>query len=208
MAAWRPISLANYPFAQRNDQASFLSQGNERVGRNHALLGVMPANEGFEATDAVARNIDHWLVVEFEFAGGKRPAQIILQGALRLHLRVHVRLEEAKRAASIGLGSVECQIRVPHEFVVGHSIVRPHRDAHAGADDDLMTFNLVGCTHRLDDPVRKRGGVSWPSDGNLQNREFIAAHTRDRVGLSHQPPEPTGYQSQELIARGDDPAYH
>ena len=51
--------------------------------------------------------IDDGLVVELELAGRQRLAQVVLHGAPHLHLRVHLRLEEAVGAAPVALGAVE-----------------------------------------------------------------------------------------------------
>ena len=80
---------------------------------------MMPANESLEAGDLVAREIDHRLVVEFELAAGERLAQIAFQRAARLHLRVHLPLEEAERAAPIALGAIEGKIGVAQDLDLG-----------------------------------------------------------------------------------------
>ena len=105
---------------------------------------MVPADQGLEAADLVALEIDDRLVVELELAGRQRLAQVVLQGAPRLHLRVHLRLEEAEGAAAVALGAVERQVGVAHQLVGLVAVRRADGDADAGADHHLLAVDLVG----------------------------------------------------------------
>ena len=95
---------------------------------------MVPAQQRLEAADLVAREVDERLVVELELAVGQRLAQIDLQLAARLHVGVHVRLEEAVDAAPLGLGPVEGEIGVLEQLVGIGAVARRDGDADAGAD--------------------------------------------------------------------------
>ena len=116
--------LPDHPFADRHDEADLLGERDERAGRHHAVLGMVPADQRLEAADLVAREIDDGLVVQLELAGRQRLAQVVLQRAARLHLRVHLRLEEAVGAAAVALGAVERQIGVPDQLVGARPVRR------------------------------------------------------------------------------------
>ena len=55
------------------------ASGMKCAGRDHALLGMAPADEGLEAADLVAREIEDRLVVQLELAGRERLAQVVFQ---------------------------------------------------------------------------------------------------------------------------------
>ena len=138
--------------------------------------------------------------MELELACRQRLAQIVLHGPALLHLRVHVGLEEAVGAAPVVLGAVERQVRIAHQLVGCEPVGRADGDADAGADDDLAALELVGLAHRLDDALRKRRGVGRLVDRHLQDRELVAAHARDRIGLAHQRAQAAGGILQQLVA--------
>ena len=87
------------------------------AGRDQPLLRMIPAYQGLESADLVARQIDHRLIVEFELAGRQRLAQILLHDAAGLHLQVHRRLEEAEGAAAIAFRPVQRKVRIAQQPV-------------------------------------------------------------------------------------------
>src|SRR6266581_1716147 len=50
------------PFAERVDHADFLSQGNESIGWNDAVLGVSPAHQRLDGTGLSGRQVHNGLV--------------------------------------------------------------------------------------------------------------------------------------------------
>src|SRR6185369_13545084 len=146
-------SLTDCPFPERDNQPNLLCQGYERTRCDHAPCGMMPTNEGLKAADLVAREIHDRLIVKLELSGEQCFAQIIFQGAPLLHLRVHLRLEEAKRAAPIALGPVEGKVRIAYDLLGADPISRTNGDADASTDDDLMSVNVIRLAYRTDYPV-------------------------------------------------------
>ena len=162
---------------------------------------MIPADQSFEAADGVVGKIDDRLVVQLEFPGRQRPAQILLHNATGLHLQVHPRLEEPERAAAVALGPVEREVGVAQQFVGGQAIDGADRDTDAGADHRLMAVDIVGFADRVDDALRQTscvGGVRR----DLHDGEFVAAHPRDGVVLAHQPPQPVRDHLQQPVAAG------
>src|SRR4029453_15556047 len=117
-------------------------QGYECTRCDHAPLGMMPANEGLKAADLAAREIHDRLVVELELPGEQCFAQIAFQGAPFLHLRVHLRLEEAKRAAPVAFGPIQGKVGIAYDLLGAHPIAWSNGDADAGSDDHLMSVKV------------------------------------------------------------------
>src|SRR5450432_1922641 len=93
--------LPDHPLSHRDDKADLFRQRNERGWRDYSPLRVIPADQGLESADFVAREIHHRLIVELELAGGQRLAQVLFHDATALHLQIHRGLEKVERAASI-----------------------------------------------------------------------------------------------------------
>src|SRR5262249_13179672 len=109
--------LFEHPIAERHDQADFLGHRNKLFGRNQAALRMLPAQQCLKSADVAAGQIDEWLIVEFEFVALERLAQVELELAPILHLRIHLRLEEMVGTASIGLRAVQRHIGVAQELI-------------------------------------------------------------------------------------------
>jgi hypothetical protein len=126
------------------------------------------------------------MVVQLELVVGERVAQLDLMGAACARRDPHRILEKAVGVAALGLGFVEREIGVLEELVHLGAMLRRHRDADAGADIELMTVEIVGRSHRLEQPA---------GDGNRrlalivvrrrQNGEFVAAKPRHGVGFAN-----------------------
>jgi hypothetical protein len=62
--------LPDDPLAHRHDEADFLGQRDEVGRRDHSPDRMIPAYQGFEAADFLARQIDDRLVVQLELTSG------------------------------------------------------------------------------------------------------------------------------------------
>src|SRR5436190_22637206 len=98
---------AQYPFADRQNKAGLLGQRNKVERRDHAALGVVPAQQRLEAGHLAGLQVKDRLVVELELAVGDGLAQVDLERAAQLQPLVHLALEEAVGAAAVALGEVE-----------------------------------------------------------------------------------------------------
>ena len=101
-----------HPLADLIDQAGVFGDWDELSRRDHAAFGMPPAQQGFAAGDRVVANAEAGLIVDLQTAVCDRLAQIHFQDAARLHLCVHVGLEETISPAPGGLGGIHRQIRV------------------------------------------------------------------------------------------------
>ena len=113
-----------HPFAELVDQAGLFGDRDEFGGRDHAALGMPPAQQRFAAGDPVVLQADAGLVVDFERPVGDRLAQIDFQHAARLDVRVHGRLEEAPGAAAGRFGGIHRQIGVLQDLIEVGAVLR------------------------------------------------------------------------------------
>ena len=91
---------------------------------------MVPAHQRLEARRPRRSQISiERLVVQLEFVGEQRLAQIELELAALLHLRVHFRLEEVIGAAPVGLGAVERHVGVAQQLIRLVTVGRRHGDA-------------------------------------------------------------------------------
>jgi hypothetical protein len=109
-------------FAERHNQPDILGDGNEIDRRDHALVGMAPAQQRFKARDPVGREFDQRLVMQFELAIGESPAQIELHVAALLRLPVHLTLEKAMPPAAILFRAIKRQVGVAHQFLAGAAV--------------------------------------------------------------------------------------
>jgi hypothetical protein len=157
--------LPDHPFAHRDDEADLFGQRNEVGRRDHPLARMIPAYQGLEAADFLARQVDDRLIVQLEFACRQRLAQILFHDAAGLHLQVHHGFEEAECAAAVALGAVEREVGVAQQFVGVRSVAGTDRNADADADHGLLTVDdVIGLTQRVDDgpapvPWRRQGSA-------------------------------------------------
>ena len=81
------------------------------------------------------------------------------------------------------------------------AIRRRERDADAGADDHLVTMQVVGRAQRLDEPLRQRGRPPRGCSAlGLDDGEFVAAEARDRVALAHAALQPRRDLLEQRVA--------
>ena len=67
------------PGAEGDDESGFFGEGDECGGREEAAAGVVPADEGFEADDAVGAEVDFGLIEHDELAGADGDAEFGLE---------------------------------------------------------------------------------------------------------------------------------
>lgn len=190
------------PGAQRHDETDLLGDGDEFARRDEAARRVDPAHQGLEPADAPGPEVVDGLVMQLEFAVGQGLAQVEFEGTPGLKADVHVDLEEAPRAPTVGLGTVQGDVGVLEELVTTGAVARCEADADADADADLMSVEGVGRADHLDDAPGQHRGVVRAMDVAEDDREFVAAEARDRIDLAHAGTEALGHGAQERVADG------
>src|SRR5205085_1370127 len=111
--------------------------------------------QGFESADSVGREIDKRLVVKLELGGSQSLAEIELETATRLHVRIHFRLEKMIVSPTVTFGAIQSHVGVSQELIWIVAIRWSDGDSDAGADHHLMPQNVEGIGDRVDDAARK-----------------------------------------------------
>src|SRR5262245_10890610 len=146
---------------------------------------MMPTQEGFAAVNLVALKTDDRLIVQLELTIDERPSEIHFQGATCLHARIHLGLEIAIRAASLGLGPVQGHIRALQQVIRVNTVVGRYSNANADIHDDLVTVQLERhSNHFIAEPLRKNCRVSQLPQWDLDNCKLVSTQPRDKIGLS------------------------
>ena len=161
---------------------------------------MAPAHQCLEPADAPRAEIVDGLVVELELLAHQRLAQVEFEGTAGLEADIHRRLEEAPGAAPVRLGAVERDIGVLEELVAGGAVAGRKADADAHPDAGAVAVEVIRRADDLDDPARQHGGILRLLGFRDDDREFVAAETRDRVDLAHASPQPVGHRAQERVA--------
>jgi hypothetical protein len=74
-------------------------------------------------------------------------------------------------------------------------------DADAGADVNRLVAELDRLRRGVDDPLRDVNCVRFGVGMRQQNRELVAAGSRQRIGRSYAPADPVANLGQQPIAR-------
>ena len=155
-----------------------------------------------EGRNDAGLKVDERLIIEFEFARRERVAQIEFQRAAGAQTGVHVRFEKAEDAAAVLLGPVERHVGVLQKEIGRLAIVRRKRDAGAGTDHDLVALDFVRLAHELHDAISQGARLMRSGEPHLQHREFIAAKSRDNVGVAQAHAQTIRHRLQKQIADG------
>ena len=126
--------LRQHPIADARRQAGVLDQGQKLQRRDHPLLRVVPAQQGFEAEHAAAAHVHLGLVVEDEL--------LLVQGLLHATDGHHALfgaaavfgVEEQVAVAAGLLGAVHRMVGVAQQGVGIAAVDRVDRGAHARGD--------------------------------------------------------------------------
>ena len=133
--------LAQHPFADRHDEPAFLGERDEGAGRDQATLRMLPARQRLEAGD-LAVDARLRLVVQHQLAALDRRSQVVLERAPLAQPLVHVGLEEADRAAPLGLGAIERGVGVAEQRGGVGAVDRIDRDPDAQPDAQAVAVDL------------------------------------------------------------------
>jgi hypothetical protein len=163
---------------------------------------MVPAKQRLEAGNDAGRKGDERLIIDFEFAGCERVAQIEFQRAAGSKAGVHIGLEKAKDAPAVFLGLIERHVGVPQKLIGGLAIGWRKPDAGAGSDHDLLTLDSVRLAQARHDAFGQGARLVRPGEPHLQNREFVAAKARDHVGGAHARAQALRHRLQKPVAGG------
>ena len=201
-AAWRTASRRIQPPSSAISPACS-AMGMNCAGRDHAPLGVLPADQRLGADDRAALGDDDRLVVEDELVGGDRAAQLRLELHPPQQRRVHALLVEAIGAGAVVLGAVERDVGVAQHLVGGRLLAAVDQgDAGGGGDREPAAGELERLGERVEQVAgHLRGGLGRGA-GLEQHGELVAAEAGGGVARGEPLGEPAGADAQQLVARG------
>ena len=186
--------------AERRDEAGFLGEGYELGGRNGAARRVRPAQQGFEADDLLAAQIDQRLVMDLERFGQECRAQVDLELAARLRLGVHFRLEKAERRLAGGLGAVERHVGIAQQVIRIVAIGRRHGNADRRADGYHVALDHIWLADDLDEALREDSQLLRRLHFRHQHSELVAAEARCRIPRAQDAFDARGDILQQAVA--------
>ena len=194
--------LAQHPFVDRNDEAVFLGLRQEGPRADDTDAWTVPAQKRLDTDDRIGGDVELRLVVENEFLVGERHAQIGFEAHRAARARLHVGGEQAVGVSALPLGLVHCEIRVAQKFVRVGAVVGMNGDANRGGRLHLGRLGIGEGGDSLADARGKLRDVVVGADVGLQDREFVAAETGQRVALAHDLAQPRADRLQKTIADG------
>jgi hypothetical protein len=189
-----------HPFADRHDEPAFFGQRDEAGWRNSAHHAAEPAQQGFHADDAAAREVDLRLVVEREFPLFEGPAQAVFQVQALEGVHVHDFVEEAVGVSAAFLGVVHGGVGVFHQHLDAGAVFRVEGDADRERCAQLLVVDFEGRFELDEDFFGHPRGVVGAVHAGEHDQEFIAALAADRVGVADTAREPQRNALQQLVA--------
>ena len=199
-----PAGGAQDEFANPVDEAGLLGQRNEFARRHWATQRMRPAHQSFAGVDLARRDVNQRLEEHHEPVGFDGFAQIYFHHAAGLHHRVHVGGIKAVAALAVHLGLIQRQVRGAQQVFDELAVGRGHGDADTGADEDLVTVDVVRrrqIVHQLRSNLfgllKRVIGIGLAGD---EDDEFVAAKTGDHVCRCQPQRDPASDFDQQKIA--------
>ncbi len=171
------------PLGHRLDQAGALGLGDETIGVEESVGGMLPADERFGSRDPHRIHRRLGLVVQYELVARHRVAEVPEQGQMVRGIgvqpaRVHGHPGPcALRDVHGDVGSLEQQIRAP-------PVVRPHGDPATGLDPEVQPVDVEGLFERGHDPPGDSLGVLGRPHVGEEEAEFVSAEAGQGVALA------------------------
>ncbi len=195
-----PAGLFQHPFADGDDQAAALGQGDEFHRRDGAELGVVPAQQGLEAEQAAMADVDLGLVVQRQLAVVQGVPEQPLQAHLLEGMLVRAGGAELEGVAPLVLGVVHGGVGFLEQEVEDLAVLGKHADPDAEADRHRVPIELEGLAERVDDPLRPRLDLAAPAHALQQGDELVAAVAPDRADAVRALPQAFDGADHELVA--------
>ncbi|MCY1174705.1 hypothetical protein D9M73_149160 [compost metagenome] len=170
--------LVQHPFADGDDSAVLFGQRDEQVRRHHTVLGVLPANQGFDAHHAMIAVADLRLVDEVELIADQRIAQVFFQFAAAAHFGVDAGDIELIAVARTGLGQRHGLLGLLQQFLGAVTVLGEQGDADGGAQADLLMVEGKRRFEIIENALCQLGGLVGLFDIGLDQGELVAAQPR------------------------------
>ena len=201
--------LADHLWTQLLDQARFLRHRDEHRGRDHAVFGMLPAQQRFGAHDGAIGHPQHRLVAHRQLAAHPCVAQLLFHPHATLDHLLHAAVVEAVAVLARGLGLVHGDVAILDQRAGAGGVVGEQGDADRCAQEDAVIGIELYRTRqfhhqRLRDARRAGRDVACVAFARLkQEHELIAAETRDfpaaQVGRIHHLADTTRHFHQHAV---------
>jgi hypothetical protein len=195
-----PAGGAQHPLADRDDQASFLGQGNEPVRAHAAQQRMAPAQQCFGADHGTAGQVDLGLEVQLELPGRQCAPQRTFQRQALEGVRVHVRRVETHPVAADGLGAVHGDLGVLDQGVGVGAVGRPGRHPGTAAEHQRLPLELQRQRHRVAHLLHPRGGLALVGAAGQHQHEVVAADPGRGVARTQRADDAHGQRAQRGVA--------
>ena len=142
--------LAQHPFADAFDQARFLGNRDELVGRDQPALGVLPAQQRLVPGLGLTRHVDQRLEEQAQFAPANRMAQIARQRVAFVQRLVHAGFEHFPAAPAVALGPGQRHVRIGKQLLLVLAVQRCERQPQADPAGNVDIVQRKGLAHGFD----------------------------------------------------------
>ena len=191
---------AQHPFAEVDDQARVLGDGDELSGRNLAADRVRPAAERFHRDDRLAAVVDDGLVGDPQLVLLDRGAQVVLDELALEQIGIHRGVVDASPVAALVLGAIERHVGVAHDVGRTADVLVDQGDADAGADHDAVVADAVGrakrCDHPVGEPLQRHMIAAEVGDDG----ELVASDAGNEVFAAQRMLQALGHSANDLVA--------
>ncbi len=128
--------------------------------------------------------VDDRLIIKFQLVLLDGAAQLALELVPRAGGQAHFRIEEAISVSASGFGAIQSQVRHFHETIgIGRMLGREGNSDTRG-NIHFIAFNIKRPRDHVDNSVcKRRCSLTLVIVPVLNNREFVAAKTRQHVGF-------------------------
>jgi hypothetical protein len=124
--------------------------------------------------DHLAIDLRQWLIVKTEFVPGDGGAEFVLDGTPLTQPIIHFDLEEARLAATGGLGTVERGIGIVEQRRRIGAVVRKDRNADTDADAQMLAINFQVGRDGIEQDSGNGFGDRWLVAVRRDENEFVA----------------------------------
>ena len=197
-----PAGRAQHPLTQAQDEPGLLGHGDELARRNHAVLRMMPADQGLETHHLSCFQADLGLVTDLELVFPQGPAHVRFHlGALdgRTGHFLHVVLESAP---SRFLGLEHGGIGIAQQGMGVMAILGIEADAYADTERELELLHMQRFPQCLLQTLHAVHGALRLLQGLHHHGKFITAKAGKGILFPYRASQPLGDLLQHLVAHG------
>lgn len=184
------------------DEPRLFGERDEARGRHRSALGMVPAQESLAARERARARVELGLVVERELAALERRPQVGLQALALAVFFGHGRGEQTGLPAPQRLRPIERDVGVPQQVAGRAAVLGRQGDADAAAGTHRLLLDRERFRERTQEPPGEREGLLRLREVGNEDRELVAAQSREDVARAQLGAQPRRGDAQELVAGG------